>query len=70
MRKQHQPNTNPLVERIVQAYLKTHLTDIQFEALVEQALEEAKSSQTTGDATAAYEKGFSNGYDEAKGEHT
>lgn len=68
MRKQYQPNSNPLVERIVQAYLKTHLTDIQFEALVEEALKDAKQEGGAGDAAKAYDKGFSDGYDSALAE--
>jgi hypothetical protein len=65
MRKPHQPNANPLVEQIVQAYLKTHLTEAQFEALVEETLLAAKNEGTQVDAVATYDKGFSDGYDSA-----
>jgi hypothetical protein len=65
MRPPHQPNANPLVERIVQAYLKTHLSDAQFEALVEELFVEAKKSSGEGDTVQAYDKGFSDGYDSA-----
>lgn len=68
MAKQYQPNANPLVERIVQAYLKTHLSDVQFETLVEEALKEAKQEGGGGDAAKAYDKGFSDGYDTAMAE--
>ena len=68
MRKEHQQNPNPLIERIVQAYLKTHLTDLQFEALVEEALREAKGDGSGGDYAKGYEKGFSDGYDSSQAE--
>lgn len=68
MAKPHQPNPNPLVERIIQAYLKTHLTDTQFEALVEQTIADAKCEGGGGDAVIAYDKGFSEGYDTAMAE--
>jgi len=68
MRKQHQPNANPLVEQIVQAYLKTYLTDAQFEALVEEALTVAKNEGGSGNTQEAYDKGFSEGYDTAMAE--
>lgn len=65
MRTPHQPNANPLVEQIVQAYLKTHLTDAQFEALVEEALTAAKHEGGSGNTQEAYDRGFSEGYDTA-----
>ena len=68
MRKQHQPNPNPLVEQIVQAYLKTHLTDAQFESLVEEALVNAKNEGGSDNALESYERGFSEGYDAALAE--
>jgi len=67
-RPQREPNPNPLVEEIMQAYLKTMMTERQFESLVEQSLTEAKTSGGSGDVQAAYDKGFSDGYDSATAE--
>lgn len=58
-------NPNPKVEEIMQAYLKTHMTEGQFERLVEQAIQEAKDSGGSGNVQEAYDKGFSDGYDTA-----
>jgi len=72
MRQQHQPNANPYVEKIVQAYLQTQMNDRQFEALVEETIAVAKDDGGGGDtaaaAAAAYDKGFSDGYDSAMAE--
>lgn len=68
MKKQHQPNPNPQVEAIVQAYLKTHLTDVQFEDLVTQTITDAekRGAETGGGRT--YDQGFSDGYDQGMSE--
>jgi hypothetical protein len=58
-------NANPGVERIVAAYLKTQMTDKQFEALVEETLQSVRNEGITGDTMIAYDKGFSEGYDAA-----
>lgn len=58
-------NPNPKVEEIMQAYLKTHMTERQFETLVEQTIQEAKDSGGSGNVQEAYDKGFSDGYDTA-----
>jgi flagellar biosynthesis/type III secretory pathway protein FliH len=50
------------VEKIMQAYLKTHMTEKQFEAMVLQALTDAESR--AGVSMGDYDKGFSAGYDE------
>ena len=63
--KHHQPNPNPLVERIIQAYLKTHMNEGQFEALVEEAIAEAAKSATSILPGQTYDQGFSDGYDSA-----
>lgn len=70
MNKTRNPNTNPAVEAIMQAYLKTHMTEVQFEALIEQTIADAKR-EGAGDAVVAYDaydKGFSEGYDTAMAE--
>jgi hypothetical protein len=61
-------NPNPAVEEIMQAYLKTHMTEKQFETLVETAIQAAKDSGGGGNAQQAYDKGFSDGYDTAEKE--
>lgn len=68
MNKTRNPNTNPAVEAIMQAYLKTHMTEVQFEALIEQTIADAKREGGGGDAVVAYDKGFSEGYDTAMAE--
>jgi hypothetical protein len=68
MRQPHQPNANPYVEKIVQAYLQTQMNDRQFEALVEETIAVAKADGGGGDTGAAYDKGFSDGYDSAMAE--
>jgi len=68
MNKPRNPNINPAVEAIMQAYLKTHMTEVQFEALVEKTLLEAKAEGGGGDAAQAYDRGFSEGYDTAMAE--
>jgi len=68
MRQPHQPNANPYVEKIVQAYLQTQMNDRQFEALVEETIAVAKDDGGGGDTAAAYDKGFSDGYDSAMAE--
>lgn len=68
MNTPHTPNPNPAVETLMQAYLKTHLTERQFEALIEQTLLDAKNEGGSGNAQEAYDRGFSEGYDTAMGE--
>jgi hypothetical protein len=68
MKQPHQPNANPYVEKIVQAYLQTQMNDRQFEALVEETIALAKAEGGGGNVTEAYDKGFSDGYDSAMAE--
>jgi len=58
-----QSHPNPLVERILHAYLQTSMTEAQFEALVVEALREAAQAAETPART--YDQGFSDGYDAA-----
>jgi hypothetical protein len=68
MNKTRNPNTNPAVEAIMQAYLKTHMTEVQFEALIEKTIQDAKHEGGGGDTQVAYDRGFSEGYDTAMAE--
>ena len=68
MKETHRPNANPMVEKIVQAYLSTQMNERQFEALVEEMLVAAKNDAGAGSTADAYDKGFSDGYDTAMGE--
>lgn len=68
MKTPHQPNANPLVEQIVQAYLKTHLSEAQFEALVEQTILQASGAGSS--SAEEYDRGFSDGYDAGAAEQT
>jgi hypothetical protein len=65
MRNTRVENPNPDVEEIMQAYLKTHMTERQFEELVEKAIRNATSIAGPADVQASYDKGFSEGYDSA-----
>jgi len=65
MRQPHTPNANPAVEEIMQAYLKTYMSERQFEELVEKAILDAKAEGGGGSTVEAYDKGFSDGYDSA-----
>ncbi len=69
MNKTRTPNANPAVEAIMQAYLKTHMTEKQFEELIVQSLDEAKQSQITGAMMRSYDEGFSDGYDSCEAEY-
>ena len=62
-------NQNNDVERIVQAYLKTHMTEKQFEDLVTQAITDAETRGTQNASGGGYDKGFSDGYDSCLVEH-
>lgn len=65
MRQTRNPNPNPAVEEIMQAYLKTSMTERQFESMVEKAIQDAQGAGGAADTQAAYDKGFSDGYDSA-----
>ena len=65
MKNQRVENPNPAVEDIMQAYLKTHMTERQFETLVETTIQNAKNEAGSGNAQESYDKGFSDGYDTA-----
>jgi hypothetical protein len=70
MRNTRTPNANPAVESIMAAYLKTHMTEAQFEALIVQTIQEAKNEGGSGNTREAYDKGFSDGYDTAVKENS
>jgi hypothetical protein len=53
------------VNRILQAYLKTGMTERQFEALVTQAFLDAEKRGAENASGGGYDKGFSDGYDSA-----
>jgi hypothetical protein len=59
---------NPLIEEIMQAYLKTHMTDQQFETLVTKAIDDSKGGANPAELQEQYDKGFSDGYDTARAE--
>lgn len=60
------------IEKIMQAYLKTHLTEKQFEALVRQALTDAETrgGVSVGDYDAGFGVGYDEGYAAAKSDLT
>jgi len=68
MRNARTPNSNPDVEEIMQAYLKTHMTEAQFESLVEKAIAAARGEGNSTTSQEMYDKGFSDGYDAAEKE--
>lgn len=70
MKNPRQLNGNADVEAIMQAYLKTHMTEREFETLVETAIQTAKDSGGSGNVREAYDKGFSDGYDTAMKENS
>ena len=61
-------NPNPLIEEIMQAYLKTHMTEQQFEKLVESAVTGTGGVPDPKVLQERYDKGFSDGYDSALSE--
>ena len=57
------------VEKIMQAYLKTHMTEKQFEDLVTKAITDAETRGSENASGGGYDKGFSDGYDSCLVEH-
>ena len=62
MKQARTPNPNPVVEDIMQAYMKTYLTERQFEQLIEKSLEDAKGGASENLLVERYDKGFSDGW--------
>lgn len=63
-------NGDPVVEQIMQAYMKTYLTERQFEDMILKALADAEERGKQNAAGGGYDKGFSEGYDACLTEHS